>query len=171
MNCPNDMRRIAIFFALILIATFTYGQNWTDIPLSGRLDVKFPSKPEVNDTFENVTFYRIADSTFIINVSVSKLKRLANNRDTLTMFYRWMIDGKIADAWQGKLLNERKVTLGKYEGLEVDYTRFFDGIYGVFVTARVIEVDGVLFTFDFFDLKKTDVSPIRKKFLNSVHLN
>jgi hypothetical protein len=90
------------------------------------------------------------------------------NQDSIKILYHRVIDGNVKAAWNGKVVSERKIYLDKYEGLEVSYTRFFDGRSEVPVTSRIIVVDGTLFTFDIFDLQKGGQKSLKEKFIGSI---
>ena len=161
-----------MLFALALLAGFVQGQNWINTSLNNHVSVRFPKKPEIQE-FDNVTLFHIADSEYIINVSAADARVSTNfvsNQDSLKNLYHRIVQHKVKAAWNGKIVNERKIYLGKYEGLEVDYIRLFEGTGEVPVTTRIFLIDGNVFTFDIFDLKRSGQESIKKEFFNSIRV-
>jgi hypothetical protein len=140
--------------------------------LTNHVNVRFPSKPEIQE-FDNVTLFHIANSEYIINASSGDARvssTFASNQDSLSNLYHRIIHGKVTAAWNGRNVSERPVNLGEYKGLEIEYTRFFEGINDVPVTTRIFLIDGSLITLDLLDLKKSGLDSIKKEFFNSIHV-
>ena len=146
-------KKLLTILILNSLCVIAYGQNWVNVSLNNRVSVDFPSKPQVQDEFSNVTFYHLDDSAYVINVRVSDID-ISYNSDSLQSLYHQAIKAKLKTEWNGKMVGERKVKLDSYDGWEADYTALWlTAVREVPVTTRMIIIDRVLFVFDFIHLQ------------------
>lgn len=168
------MRKKLLFvFILNSLCGLIYGQNWVNVSLNNLVTANFPSNPQVQDEFSNVTFYHVDDSAYMINVRVSDINissDLLDNPDSLQSLYHQAIKAKLKTEWNGKLVSERKFKLGKYDGLEADYTALsLTAVCEVPITTRMIIIEGVLLVFDFIHLQPGQ-EKLKEKFIKSIML-
>jgi hypothetical protein len=168
------MRKKLIFVLILnLLCLLIYGQNWENVSLNKSVTVSFPSKPQVQDEFSNVTFYHIENSAYMINVKVSDINistELRDDPDSLQSWYHKAIRTKLKTEQNGKLVTERKFELGKFTGLETDYiTLSLSEVREVSITTRMIIIDNVLFVFDFIHLQPGH-EKLKEMFMKSIVL-
>lgn len=123
------MKKIAFLLLLVLLTVHSWGQSWTRVKLN-KLSLDFPSSPDLQKV-GNKRIYQVNESDYIINVIEADMSSNPNfniESDELNDFYRGVIQGRLHAATDAKLLTQKEVELGGYKGLEVKYSKDFNGM-------------------------------------------
>jgi hypothetical protein len=166
------MKKILLLLLLNLLLGHSWGQTWTKTQLSNGVSVDFPSTPEAQEV-GNKKVYQVVDSNYIINVVTADMGKYPNfdvKSKELNNFYKGVIKGGLDAVSDSKLLNEKTITFGKYEGREIKYTKDFIGVDDILVTSRMVLIDKDFFIFEIWDLSKIGQRKISKRFFKSIRL-
>src|SRR5688572_18788046 len=130
-------KRIIIVFLLTLLSKLSFGQTTV---ISDRIDDKFPSAPDQQQV-GNKTFYMVSESSYVVTVMFADMSHDANfdiKPDSLSGFYKGVINGTLAAATDSKLLDESTIRVGQFEGKEIKYTKDFNGVDEILVTKWIL---------------------------------
>jgi len=163
------MKSIITFLLVTLLYEFSFGQTTV---ISDRIDVKFPSAPEQQQV-GNKMFYMVSHSSYVVTVMFADMSQDANfdiKPDSLSKFYKGVINGTLAAATDSKLLDERTIKVGQFEGKEIKYTKDFNGVDDILVTKWILLVDKAVYTFDVWDLSGKGQKKLAEEFFESIVL-
>ena len=160
-------KRIIFIFLLTLLSKFSFGQTTA---ISDRIDVKFPSDPEKQQVGSKM-FYMVIESNYVVTVMFADMSQEPNfdiKPDSLSRFYKGVINGTLAAATDSKLLDERTIQVGQFEGKEIKYTKDFNGADDILVTKWILLVDKAVYTFDFWNLSGKEQKELEEEFFKSI---
>lgn len=166
------MRQFILLSFLLVFSELTYGQTWTRISLDDHVSIEFPSTPDIQE-IGNKSFFQIENTDYIVNVLTADMSLNPNfdvGHEKLNDFYKGVIKGKLDAATNSKLLDEKQINLNNHDGRQIEYTKDFNGVSNILVTARIILVDKVFYTFEVWDLSGKGQNKLIKKFFKSIRL-
>ena len=161
---------LTIFFFIII--SNVIAQNWMKLTVAATLSAEFPSIPNILNV-DDLTIYQITETNFILNITYTykvksfKLKLVGSNLDE---FYDGIIEGTLVASEDSKLLTEKDIFFEKFKGKEIIYTKDFNDLNDIMVYKRIIIIDGVIFTFEVWNLSDIKQTKIIDKFFNSIKL-
>jgi hypothetical protein len=161
------MKSTITFLLVTLLFKLSIGQTTV---ISDRIEVKFPSAPE-QQQLGNKTFYMVSESSYVVTVMFADMSHEANfdiKPDSLSRFYKGVINGTLAAATDSKLLEERTIQVGQFEGKEIKYTKDFNGADDILVTKWILLVDKAVYTFDFWNLSGKEKKELEEEFFESI---
>ena len=164
------MKKINFLFLLTILLTQSCGQTWITTQLDNRVFVDFPIEPEIQE-LSNKSIYTITNSDYAIFILKTDMS-LNSNFDTkqidLDEFYEGVIDGSLAAASDSQLIHKKTIQIENFEGREIKYTKDFNQMNDILVTKRIVLIDEVFYTFDFWQFSGQKQKELMKKLYKSI---
>ncbi len=169
------MKKLLIFFVLILAALYSFGQKWPTVRIDSAISVQLPKGYEKKDTTGEFSLVaRSGFGTILVFKTVDNPRVIPDiERDRhLEEYYDGYIQKVASSSKEGRVLDERDTLLGD---LKVkDFTLVVDSGAGKqYRNFRILHVSGASYTFEFLydDLHEEYSRPERDRFFNSIAID
>jgi len=163
------MERKFLLVFWVLMSGVSFGQT---VKIGDHLKIKFPSRPEIEKSGK-MTFYVVSDPRYVVNVMIANMHDDPNfniQQAELTEFYREVVDGTLKAGGDPKLVSEEAIHVGKYEGIEMRYTKDVDVMDDIAVTKRILLIEKSFYIFEVWDLSKKGQEDLERKLFESITL-
>jgi hypothetical protein len=166
------MRTTILLFIIFFTAIVGYSQTWVKKQLSDKVSIDFPSPAEIKILGER-TFYTVSDSNFVINVVVSDMSAAPGfniQPNEFNGFYKSVIMGRLGGVSDPRVLDEKDIEIYGHKGIEIKYTKDFNGLNDVPVVSQIVLIEKAFFIFDFCELSKNTQGKTLDKFFKSIQI-
>lgn len=163
------MKKLIFILCFLTSLTFLNAQEWETVKLNDKMQISFPYPPEVDD-FEFMKVFQMLGDEYLINVGLTNLNINPNfnaNDIDQEKFYDQFLKGGMDGAEDSNLLQQKNIKVNSYLGREAIYTKDFMGIDDIKVIKRLILVDGIMVTYEIWELAPKDNTVLIETFFKS----